>query len=367
MAGRERLKRSTADRMVSEFMERVGAINSDDRYLYRFDRLVLFGSYVNTDREKIGDIDIGFSLVPKWEGDVQRVMEYAKSEECRVHDEFVRLIWPREEVLRAARNRNGYISLHPIDGDSEAVFSAKTVELEIPAYKATPCPRPLPCPLCSHMPVLAHEGGDSEEGLSEGFTAFCPDCLEPFDGFSNESYVGAIVEWNQNVMLYSRCGSEEGPVGHACLTGDTHVLTSKGWTCIRDIEVGDCVYSHDGGFHRVVASGCTGSKATLTLNVGGLAPVRCTEDHPFRRVNADGSLEWVRAGELAEGDVLRSISCDSKDGKPLFETLKLVSCVPNCIQERVYSMTVERAETYYIQGGLETHNCNDMAIAGAVQ
>lgn len=149
-----------------------------------------------------------------------------------------------------------------------------------------------------------------------------------------------------------------------CLTGDTHVLTSKGWTCIRDIEVGDCVYSHDGGFHRVISSGCTGTKPTLTIEVDGLPPIRCTENHPFRRLVGDDGWEWALAGSLREGDVLRTISCDSMDGDPIFDSVKVVGIQSNRYEEKVYDLTVERTESFYVQGGVETHNCQDLSVAG---
>ena len=150
-----------------------------------------------------------------------------------------------------------------------------------------------------------------------------------------------------------------------CLTGDTHVLTSKGWVCIRDIEVGDCVYSHDGGYHRVIAAGCTGTKPTLTLSVEGHADIRCTSDHLFRIRNRDGMWVWAEAKRIAEGDILRTITCDSEDGKPIYGEVRVCRISPNRYSEKVYDITVERTESFYIQGGVETHNCQDLSIAGA--
>ena len=149
-----------------------------------------------------------------------------------------------------------------------------------------------------------------------------------------------------------------------CLTGDVRVLTAKGWVCIRDVEVGDCVYSHDGGYHRVIAAGCTGTKPTLTLRVEGHNPIRCTDNHLFRRRNKDGLWVWSEAGRIRGGDVLRTITCDSEDGKPVYGSVNVLECVPNNYEERVYDITVERTESFYIQGGVETHNCQDLSVAG---
>ena len=57
-----RIRRSIADRMVKELQERILEINSDDRYAYKVGRAVIFGSYVNSDCDTLGDIDVGYLL-----------------------------------------------------------------------------------------------------------------------------------------------------------------------------------------------------------------------------------------------------------------------------------------------------------------
>ena len=149
-----------------------------------------------------------------------------------------------------------------------------------------------------------------------------------------------------------------------CLTGDVKVLAAKGWVCIRDLEVGDCVYSHDGGYHRVIAAGCTGTKPTMTIRIEGSSDIRCTDNHLFRRRNKDGLWVWVEAGKLKQGDMLRTITCDSEDGKPVYGSALVLNCHSNSYEEKVYDITVERTESFYIQGGIETHNCQDLSVAG---
>ena len=121
-----------------------------------------------------------------------------------------------------------------------------------------------------------------------------------------------------------------------CLTGDVKVLSSKGWVCIRDLEVGDCVYSHDGGYHRIIAAGCTGTKPTLTIRIEGMSDIRCTENHLFRRRNKDGLWVWAEAGRLRQGDMLRTITCDSEDGKPVYGSVIVLACISNNYEEKVY-------------------------------
>ena len=43
--------------------------------------------------------------------------------------------------------------------------------------------------------------------------------------------------------------------GGLCFTGDTDVLTSKGFKKIKDIEIGDEVFSHTGRLNKVTDTG----------------------------------------------------------------------------------------------------------------
>lgn len=54
------INKAKADRILSEFMQRVIEVNSDDYYLFKVEKLLLFGSYLNTESNDFGDIDIAF-------------------------------------------------------------------------------------------------------------------------------------------------------------------------------------------------------------------------------------------------------------------------------------------------------------------
>ena len=131
--GRKPLRRATADRYVKEITERVKEVNAGDRFSYRIDRAVIFGSYVNEPaKDPIGDLDVALELVPRYEGEERMRREEAARQRCPPSaSEFLWLIWPYEEVLRYVRNRRGQISLHSISHDAEAVFSKGWLELDI--------------------------------------------------------------------------------------------------------------------------------------------------------------------------------------------------------------------------------------------
>ena len=62
------------ERVLQEFLERVDQVNSDAYFLARVSRVVLFGSYLRPELDRLGDIDIAVELRPK-ESDYQRVRE----------------------------------------------------------------------------------------------------------------------------------------------------------------------------------------------------------------------------------------------------------------------------------------------------
>ena len=58
------ITRSTAERKLKEFLERVIEVKKSKYYLYKVSKVVVFGSYLS-EKEKINDIDISISLVAK--------------------------------------------------------------------------------------------------------------------------------------------------------------------------------------------------------------------------------------------------------------------------------------------------------------
>jgi len=60
------INRRTAERILSEFMERVNKVNATPEYLYRVDGVILFGSFVS-DVEQLGDVNVAVYLGVKFQ------------------------------------------------------------------------------------------------------------------------------------------------------------------------------------------------------------------------------------------------------------------------------------------------------------
>ena len=147
-----------------------------------------------------------------------------------------------------------------------------------------------------------------------------------------------------------------------CLTGDTPVLTSKGYMPIRSIEPGDCVYSEDGRYHRVLSSGCTGTHPTYRVKVYGHDEVRCTGDHLFWCRHPVSPDDWTACSSVKEGDRIAVVDGVAEgEAEVSFSMVEYVR--PTNYSENVYDLTVEGSSTFIVNGIL-THNCQDLSVAG---
>ena len=112
------LNKEKADKLFKEFMERVEEINSNEFYLYRVSKIVLFGSYIDPEKTDYSDIDIAFELSRKaksheefMEMDEQRIKE-AELAGKSFPSFFDQIGYTERVVLLKMKNKCRYISLH---------------------------------------------------------------------------------------------------------------------------------------------------------------------------------------------------------------------------------------------------------------
>ena len=114
------IKRSTAERLVAEFLDRVEKANRQHYYAYRITRVLVFGSYLS-DRPDLGDIDLGVELTPKWpkEGSYEALtrprIEAAIEAGRRFRSSMDYFGWPRTEIALFLKNRSRALSLTDAD------------------------------------------------------------------------------------------------------------------------------------------------------------------------------------------------------------------------------------------------------------
>jgi len=114
------IDKERADDIFREFMRRVEEVNRDDFYLYRVSKLLLFGSYLNPSNTEFGDIDIAFELEQKignkeeFFHQNELLVEAAIQEGRCFPSLWDEMDYARRLVLLKLKDRNPYISLHPI-------------------------------------------------------------------------------------------------------------------------------------------------------------------------------------------------------------------------------------------------------------
>jgi DNA-binding MarR family transcriptional regulator len=111
------IHRRTAERVLTQFLERLDAVNSTPEYAYRVELVVLFGSML-TDLDRLGDVDVAFRLQPKVEGDAAQEewsMARRRAAEAKgrtFYGVFEWAMWPIQEVCLHLKARKGSLSLH---------------------------------------------------------------------------------------------------------------------------------------------------------------------------------------------------------------------------------------------------------------
>lgn len=161
-------------------------------------------------------------------------------------------------------------------------------------------------PKCSLKWQVKDDDGDGDyDGGTDAMKASlkCDDSLPATLGLSAEQATAFLAAFDGKLS----CSISGVPVNlpyTSCFRGDTTVATDKGLRPIRDLKVGDLVWSRDEKTGRDVLAPV---EKTFTHHGHGLRDVvagqevlHTTDEHPFR-VEGKG---WVIARQLAPGDRL---------------------------------------------------------------
>jgi len=100
---------------------------------------------------------------------------------------------------------------------------------------------------------------------------------------------------------------------HACLTGETLVITDSGPLSIKDLcgNFAVMVLSHDGKYHQACGALTRKAAKVITLHFTDGSKVTCTPDHRF--MLADGT--WKEAAFLTSLDLIRCVTHESNNNQ----------------------------------------------------
>ena len=104
-------KRSTAESALNNVIKKIKEVNENGEFIYRVTKAILFGSYVNSEKEYVGDIDIAIYIdlkditIPE----VEQNIDKSQNKEMLFID---RCFYGKMEVFRFLRNRKNVVSFH---------------------------------------------------------------------------------------------------------------------------------------------------------------------------------------------------------------------------------------------------------------
>lgn len=153
-------------------------------------------------------------------------------------------------------------------------------------------------------------------------------------------------------ILYAIYGT---PAESLCFTGDTVVQVYNGNKQIKDVKVGDLVYSYNEHTKKIelnkVVKTMKSDKPVLKVNFDNGQSVICTLSHPFAVRKTGEYIEYIPALNLKKGDRLKSNDLEKNHRVLSVELLNRV--------DTVYNIEVENNHNYYVGGdaGVLVHNC----------
>ncbi|MDQ1060353.1 putative nucleotidyltransferase [Arthrobacter globiformis] len=104
------ISRRTADRLVSELLERAQAYNADPGKPMFIDTLRVFGSYLSPEIDPIGDVDIELTYGRRITGQ-QALSAYTRASGRSFGTYVDQMTWPSTELFLHLKKRSAFISI----------------------------------------------------------------------------------------------------------------------------------------------------------------------------------------------------------------------------------------------------------------
>ena len=144
--------RATAERALGEFLTRVERVNRDRQFLGRVNRVVLFGSMLREEVERVSDVDLAVEVLPKitdhekLAANNRRRVERLLASGHRFRNILdVHFYWYRE-VFRFLKNRSRVVSLADYAAEKSLIMNVPHRMLlgdeEVVPAEPPPDPRP---------------------------------------------------------------------------------------------------------------------------------------------------------------------------------------------------------------------------------
>ena len=118
--------RETAKMTLENVIKRIKEANRNDEFIYKITKAVLFGSYINSNKEKVGDLDIAIyiELKDKSKPELEQNMERASTSNSYVPF-ILKFIYGKEEVFKYIKDKKHILQLH--DGNKMESISSYSI------------------------------------------------------------------------------------------------------------------------------------------------------------------------------------------------------------------------------------------------
>lgn len=105
--------RKTAKLVLDNVIQKIYEANEKEEFIYKITKAVLFGSYINSNKEKIGDLDIALyvELKDKSKPEVEQNLQRANTSWNYVPF-ILKFIYGKEEVFKYVKDRKRVLELH---------------------------------------------------------------------------------------------------------------------------------------------------------------------------------------------------------------------------------------------------------------
>jgi len=111
--GTKSFSRQTAKLALENVIQRINEVNQKEEFIYKVTKAVLFGSYINSSKEKIGDLDIALYVKLKDDTMPEIDQNVARARTSSGYVPFIlRFIYGKEEVFKYIKNKKRILQLH---------------------------------------------------------------------------------------------------------------------------------------------------------------------------------------------------------------------------------------------------------------
>ena len=106
--------RKTAQNALNNVLKRIKEANKNEDFIYKITKAVLFGSYINSDKEKIGDLDIAIyvELKDKTKAETDQNYERYKSSSAHHIPFIMQFYYGKEEIFKYIKDKKKILQLH---------------------------------------------------------------------------------------------------------------------------------------------------------------------------------------------------------------------------------------------------------------